>query len=153
MIDHPNTGTVECFELLFQHLKPMNVKTVRLGWSITYAGMKGLSNLAHWVLRVLLRRDWTGHKGYNRDGKTAFTKHLQMKHLERLLDPTALSSMWRESLRPVWTDIDREAEERKQRNKEWRESRARQARPPPQCLDWTSEPSERISREKCCAIL
>ena len=45
------------------------------------------------------------------------------------------------------------SEERKQRNKEWRESRARQARPPPQCLDWTSEPSERISREKCCAIL
>ena len=45
------------------------------------------------------------------------------------------------------------SEERKQRNKAWRQSRARQAREPPQCLDWTSEPSERISREKCCAIL
>ena len=45
------------------------------------------------------------------------------------------------------------SEERKQRNKEWRQSRDRQARSPPQCLDWTSEPSERIYREKCCAIL
>ena len=44
------------------------------------------------------------------------------------------------------------SEERKQRNKEWRQSRDRQARSP-QCLDWTSEPSERIYREKCCAIL
>ena len=46
------------------------------------------------------------------------------------------------------------SEERKQRNKEWRQSRAKQAgRSPPQYLDWTSEPNERISREKCCAIL
>ena len=43
------------------------------------------------------------------------------------------------------------SEERKQRNKEWRQSR--QARPPPQCLDWTSEPTDRSSGEKCCAIL
>ena len=45
------------------------------------------------------------------------------------------------------------SEERKQRNKAWRQSRAKQGRAPPQCLDWSSEPSEGISREKCCAIL
>ena len=45
------------------------------------------------------------------------------------------------------------SEERKQRNKAWRQSRAKQGRTPPQCLDWSSEPSEGISREKCCAIL
>ena len=38
-------------------------------------------------------------------------------------------------------------EERKQRNKEWRQTR--RGRIPPESLDWTSEPNE---TKKCCAI-
>ena len=45
------------------------------------------------------------------------------------------------------------AEKRKQRNKDWRQSRDRRGRPSPHSLDWSSEPTDRSSGEKCCAIL
>ena len=45
------------------------------------------------------------------------------------------------------------AEERKERNKDWRLSRDRQARAPARSWDWSSEPAGRSSGEKCCAIL
>ena len=37
------------------------------------------------------------------------------------------------------------AEERKQRNKDWRQSRDRRGRPSPHSLDWSSEPTDRSS--------
>ena len=45
------------------------------------------------------------------------------------------------------------AEERKQRNKDWRLSRDRQTRAPARSWDWSSESAGRSSGEKCCAIL